>query len=410
MLRRHSLERRLFGWLLALALVPPLIVLALALTIGAGSLGWMGTLGPWDRVGESGRALFTAAAPAAAEDSVLAAALEQHRRELSASLVQARRWSFLGGRIATTLPLLVAVFVVILSAIALWISRRTARQLARPVRDLVHMTELLAAGDPLPPGNPPRRRDVREMRVLRDALRTAAARIEEGRLRALEAERVQAWGEMARRVAHEMKNPLTPLRLAAHRLHRVAGEHVELAEPIEVIEQETARLEELARSFAVLGRPPEGPPSDVDVGELLHTLAHSDVPPGIRARVDVPSTLPAVRGHYDPLLRALRNLLRNAVDAVQARHGTEGGVIELGARAVGDGIEITVADDGRGVPDDALEHIFEADYTLKAGGTGLGLAVVRQAVAAHGGHVRARSRPQGGAVFTIRLPLRQDDG
>src|SRR5690554_1043959 len=329
MLRRHSLERRLFGWLLALALVPPLVVLVVALTIGAGSLGWMGTLGPWDRVGESGRALFEAAAPAAEQDSVLAAALEQHRQQLGESLVQAARWSFLGSRIATVLPVAVAISIVILALIALWVSRRMARQLARPVRDLVQMTELLAAGKPLPEGPPPRRRDVREMRVLREALRTAAARIEEAQLRALETERVRAWGEMARRVAHEMKNPLTPMRLAAHRLRRAAGTDPALADPVEVIEQETARLEELARSFAVLGRPPEGPPSEIDVGELLRSLAGSDVPQGIEARLDIEPELPSLLGHYDPLLRALRNLLRNAVEAVQAKYGADGGMIEL---------------------------------------------------------------------------------
>ncbi len=404
MLRRHSLERRLFGWLLALALVPPLIVLTVALTIGAGSLGWMGTLGPWDRVGESGRALFDAVAPMAAEDTMLAGAVEQHRRELGESLVQARRWSFLGERVATMVPIAVGVSALLLALLALWISRRLARQLARPVRDLVHMTELLAAGKPLPEGNPPRRRDVREMRVLRDALRTAAARIEEAQLRALETERVRAWGEMARRVAHEMKNPLTPLRLAAHRLRRAAASP-QLADSIEVIEQESARLEELARSFAVLGRPPEGPPSDVDIGELLQSLAGSDIPPEITSRVEVELGLPSLQGHYDSLLRAMRNLLRNAVEAVQAKHGESGGAIELTARQLGDHIEILVADNGRGVPADALERIFEADYTLKAGGTGLGLAVVRQAVAAHGGHVRARASDSGGAVFSVRLPV-----
>jgi len=408
MLRRHSLERRLFGWLLVLALVPPLVVLVVALTIGAGSLGWMGTLGPWEGVGESGRQVFEAAAPAAEQDTVLAAALEQHRQQLSESLVQAARWSFLGQRIATVLPAAVGVSIVIIALLALWVSRRMARQLARPVRDLVAMTELLAAGKPLPEGAPPRRRDVREMRVLREALRSAAARIEEAQLRALETERVRAWGEMARRVAHEMKNPLTPMRLAAHRLRRVAGSEPSLAEPVEVIEQETARLEELARSFAVLGRPPEGPPSEIDVAELLRALAASDVPEGIEARLDVASDLPSLFGYYDPLLRALRNLLRNAVEAVQSTHGAHGGAIALRARPDGTHIEIVVADNGRGVPPEAIERIFEADYTLKAGGTGLGLAVVRHAVAAHKGHVRARARAGGGAEFVVRLPLRQE--
>src|SRR5690606_20911539 len=91
---------------------------------------------------------------------------------------------------------------------------------------------------------------------------------------------------------------------------------------------------------------------------------------------------------------------------VQAKYGADGGMIELRARRVGEEIEIIVGDNGRGIPPDAIERSFEPDYTLKAGGTGLGLAVVRQAVAAHDGHVRARSATGGGAEFVVRLPLR----
>jgi signal transduction histidine kinase len=122
--------------------------------------------------------------------------------------------------------------------------------------------------------------------------------------------------------------------------------------------------------------------------------------------VEAAPGLPPVMGHYDSLLRALRNLLRNAVEAVQSKHGPSGGSIALHARRSDEQIEIVVSDDGRGIPAEAIERIFEADYTLKAGGTGLGLAVVRQAVAAHDGHVRARARPGGGAEFIVRLPLR----
>ena len=402
MLRRRSLERRLFTWLVALALLPMLIVLVLALTVGAGSLDRLGTLGPWNEVGESGRVLFEAAAPAARTDSTLAAALDDHRRALSESLVQANRWSFVGSRIATVLPLAVATAALFVALLALWVSRRMARQLARPVRDLVEWTELLARGEPLPAGDPPPRRDVREMRVLRDALRRAAAQIEAGRTRALEIERTRAWAELARRVAHEMKNPLTPLRLAAHRLAR--ADIPALHEPVEVIEQETARLEELARSFAVLGRPPEGPPSAVDVRELLQTLLRNDVPDSITTSLTAPDALPPVTGHYDALLRAFRNILRNAVEAIHARAG-DGGRIDVSVTVEGGFMDIVVADDGRGLEEGSLERIFEPDFTLKAGGTGLGLAIVRQAIVAHRGQVWARARPGGGAEFTVRLPI-----
>src|SRR5690606_11201349 len=113
----------------------------------------------------------------------------------------------------------------------------------------------------------------------------ASQQIAEGRARALEAERMRAWGEMARRVAHEMKNPLTPLRLAAHRLRQADGGAPD--DVVAVIEEETARLEELAKSFAVLGRPSAGPPSEVDLEELLRTLLETDVPDGIERRLDV---------------------------------------------------------------------------------------------------------------------------
>src|SRR4051812_17153815 len=92
-LRPHTLERRLFGWMLALLLVPALVLSGAALLIGSESMQVIGTLGPWNEVGESGRSLFDAAAPAARNDPALAHALDVHQRNLSASLLQARRWS-----------------------------------------------------------------------------------------------------------------------------------------------------------------------------------------------------------------------------------------------------------------------------------------------------------------------------
>jgi signal transduction histidine kinase len=403
MLRRHSLERRLFAWLLALALVPAALLLGAGLGAAGRTLDYLGTLGPWSRVADSGRALFDAAAPAAAADPALDAALEAHRGELSESLVQAQRWSYLGGRIATVAPFFIASIGLILATLALLASRRIAREIARPVHDLVEWSDRLARGEALPAAAAAEAGEVAEVRRLRSALRTASAQIAEGRARALEAERMRAWGEMARRVAHEMKNPLTPLRLAAHRLRRGPTEGDLAEDVIVVIEEETARLEDLARSFAVLGRPSAGPPSTVDLEELLRTLLETDVPQPIARRLDVHPGTSMIRAHYDALFRAFRNLVRNAVEAVQAAGGTGMIAVTVGP-APGGGVEVMVADTGGGFPEDAAERLFEPDFTLRAGGTGLGLAVVRQAVVAHGGDVRARARPGGGAEFIVRLP------
>jgi two-component system, NtrC family, nitrogen regulation sensor histidine kinase NtrY len=412
LLRLDRLERRLFGWLLLLALLPPLLLLGAGYLVGARSLQWVATLGPWDRVAESGRALMEAAAPAAASDTALARALELHRRELSSSVVLARRWSFIGERLAGALPALALTLALLLAAAALWVGRRLSVQLARPILELAGWADRLAANEPLPEERAAERTEVREVRTLRQAMRLASVRIGEARARALETERVRAWGEMARRVAHEMKNPLTPLRLAAHRLARHPDAAGSLREPLEVIEEETARLDELARQFAVLGRPSTGPASDVDLGELLQRLLESDVPPHITVRLQVDPDVPLVRAHYDALQRAFRNLIRNAVEAMSAAAGgaesRRADRLSVRVRMTDTGgVSISVADTGCGIPAERVDRLFEPDFTLKAGGTGLGLAVVRQAIAAHGGSVSAGPVVGGGAEFVVELPTAQ---
>jgi nitrogen fixation/metabolism regulation signal transduction histidine kinase len=405
LLRLDRLERRLFGWLLLLTLVPMFALLGTGYFVTARSLQWVGTLGPWDSVAESGRRLIEAAEPAAADDAELAIVLENHRRELSSSVVLARRWVFLGERLGSALPWLALLLAVVLTALALWVGRRLAVQLARPIKELAGWAEQLPAGGALPAPRSDEVHEVREVRALRDAMRVASVRIGEAHARALETERVRAWGEMARRVAHEMKNPLTPLRLAAHRLARMPDAGGDMREPLDVIQEETARLEELARQFAVLGRPSTGPASDVDLKELLERLLESDVPPHISAHLHAGSDVPLIRAHYDALQRAFRNLIRNAVEAMEAGDATARRDLMIDVTSAGAQVRVSVADTGHGIPPDRIDRLFEPDFTLKAGGTGLGLAVVRQAVAAHGGRVSAVSRQTGGAVFIVELPL-----
>ena len=204
--------------------------------------------------------------------------------------------------------------------------------------------------EPLPPDRP--RRGAPEFEALRHALREMAAALEQGRAREIEAERLRAFRETARRVAHEMRNPLTPIRLAVAQLARSsAGSQ---REAIDVLVAESDRLEQLAREFTEFGRLPEGPAAPIDLAELLTDLARSSVPPTMQVRLAIDDGLPPMLGHYDPLRRAFGNVLRNAVEASRAD-----GAIELTARAEDGGVRVEIRDHGAGVPPDLAGQIFD---------------------------------------------------
>ena len=229
---------------------------------------------------------------------------------------------------------------------------------------------------------------------------TGAARdgtaIEQGRAREIEAERLRAFRETARRVAHEMRNPLTPIRLAVAQLARSSAANQQDA--IEVLVAESDRLEQLAREFTEFGRLPEGPAAPIDLAELLTDLAHSSVPPTMQVRLAIDDGLPSLLGHYDPLRRAFGNVLRNAVEASNAE-----GVVEVAGRLEDGAVRIEVRDHGTGVPPDLVDHIFDPYVTGKSGGTGLGLALARQTVEMHHGTIAVEPTPGGGATFVVRI-------
>ncbi|MGZ8494241.1 MAG: sensor histidine kinase, partial [Gemmatirosa sp.] len=225
-----------------------------------------------------------------------------------------------------------------------------------------------------------------------------------GRARALEAERAEAFRETARRVAHELKNPLTPIRFAVERLRRDATPAQ--AEAVEVLAAETARLEAMARSFAQFGRLPDGPAADVDLGDLARWAIATSVPEQLDGRVEVADDVPLVRGHYDALARALNNVLLNAVDAC-----APGGRVTVRVQRtrrpeiVGDAVELAVHDTGSGIAPELLARIWDPYVTQKAHGTGLGLAIARQTVLAHGGAVDAVSAVGRGTEVRFILPV-----
>jgi signal transduction histidine kinase len=406
---RAGFRTRLFAILTLFAIVPALVMtIAWGGLIGRGLPLVSGT-GAWERTANSGtralRELETARLSEAQRT-----ALRAHEAELQESLIQARRFRFLAER---AVPLLI-VGALLSLAVLTWISSRVAghlsRQLSRPIDELVGWTALIGRGEPLPEGPP--RRGAPEFAVLRNGMRAMSTELAAGRARELEAERLTAFRETARRVAHELKNPLTPIRFAVARLKRES--RPEIADAVEVLDVESRRLEELARDFSRFGRLPEGPMAEVDLGELARYTARAVVPPEVDVEVTVDENVPFVHGHHDALARAFSNVMLNAVDACRAAQsagvGTEAGMGRIMvhvSRAGSNGSElvrVVFRDTGPGIPADQLERIWEPYVTQKVGGTGLGLAITRQAILMHAGTVEASSTPGIGTEFVVTLP------
>ena len=389
-------HRRIFVILVTMTAVPTILAVAgwvLSVRTLAPSAGARASL---EEVVTSARALAQGVdtmqlTPAAR------AALRHHLERVSSSASLARRGeTYLRYYTAGFAIVIVMLGVVVLFA-AVRLAGHLSRQLSRPIDELVGWTQLIRVRQPLPAGT--HARGAPEFESLRQSLRDLASALDVARDKELEAERLRAFREVARRVAHEIKNPLTSMRIAVDTLSRTesgGGGQGRAEVAMQVMVAETDRLERLAREFADFGRMPEGAQSEVDLQELLEELGRTGVPDGVRVSVEANGGRRSVMGHYEPLRRAFANLLRNAAEAMKGR-----GAIDV--RVTGDaaGCVVTIADHGPGIPEDLRPRIFEPYFTTKQDGTGLGLALVRQTIDAHRGTISVTETPGGGATFTM---------
>ncbi len=400
-MKQVGFRARLFLILLGFALIPTLVLSAAWELTVVRVLPAIGTIPAMERIAGTGTRAV-AAARAAQPSPAQAAALDEHQRALDEGLMYARQMDYMMTRRAPAVAAAVALFVaLLLTLVASRVAGHLSRNLSRPLSELIGWTDTIQRGEPLPDGPP--KRGAPEFVMLRNRMREMSTELRLGRVRALEAERATALRESARQVAHELKNPLTPIRFAIARLRRDAPDS--LTETIDVLEAESQRLEVMARSFAQFGRLPEGPRAPVDLGELVRSVARSAVPLERHLTIEVADDVPMVPGHVDALGRALTNVLLNAVDASPPDAPIQLHVTRTlrNGRAM---VEVAVRDEGTGISAARLERIWEPYVTHKAGGTGLGLAIVRQTLLAHDGSAEAESAP--GAGTTIRLLLPAD--
>jgi len=401
--KRVGFRGRLFVILLGFALIPSILISLAWSASGSLVLPLVGATAAWDSATASGERAVATLRGAALTDQQRRA-LDVHEETLRQSVVLSRQTEFVFRRAAQQLALATVFLVLVIGVIASRVAGHLSRNLSRPLQELVGWTERIGRGEPLP--TTPPRRGAPEFEVLRARMREMAGELELGRARALEAERASALRESARQVAHELKNPLTPIRFAVARLRREAPP--ELAETVDVLETESQRLETMARNFAQFGRLPEGPSAEVDVGELVRYTARATIPPEVEVRVEVADDVPMIHGHHDALARALSNVMLNAVDACRERGDAGARVgVRVGRTSLAglDSVEVAVSDTGCGIPSERLARIWDPYVTSKPGGTGLGLAIARQTVLAHHGAVAAESTVGAGTEIRFVLPV-----
>jgi signal transduction histidine kinase len=166
----------------------------------------------------------------------------------------------------------------------------------------------------------------------------------------------------------------------------------------------------MARSFAQFGRLPDGPSAEIDVGEMVARMVQSTVPETLTTQLHIEPSLPLVVGYYEALLRAVTNVLLNAVDACPSGSTITVSVRHEQSLGIGEHVVITIADNGPGMPPDVLSQIFDPYITTKPGGTGLGLAIARQTMTAHHGVIEASSELHVGTEMRLRIPISVTQG
>lgn len=403
-MKQLRFRTRLIAILSLFAIVPALVLTLMWTATLSTALPFVSGKAAWERTAASGQAAIAEMrkGPLTAQQRT---ALAAHERELRTSVEQSQRYSFLASRTIRVVLLAGFVALIFLSIVVSRVAGHLSRQLSRPLDELVHWTELIERGEKLPdPLASAPKRGAPEFETLRSKMRGMAQALETARQRAVEAERIRAFRESARTVAHELKNPLTPIRFALDRLRREVSP--ELQENIDVLETEARRLERLAHSFSEFGRLPEGTQSKIDVGEMARYAASSSVPEKIHLELDIQPNVQPITGHHDALSAALTNLLLNAVDACNGDGTVRVSVAE--AQIAGrDAVSIAIRDNGCGIPEDQIEKIWEPYVTHKAGGTGLGLPIARQTILAHGGIIQTKSVVGEWTEITVILPISQ---
>lgn len=307
---------------------------------------------------------------------------------------------------------------------AMGVGALMARGVSSRIDELAEATRRVGAGD-LTIRVPEAGSD--EIADLARAFNRMLGEVESSRARIEYLQRIGAWQEMARRLAHEIKNPLTPIQLAVQEVHRrYDGDDPQFRKLLdttrEIVEDEVGTLRRLVGEFSGFARLPQASLEQADLLEFLReqrdriSMVDEESPEGdfvgdhgmalargVELEFDLPDGAAEVHLDRQMLRRALLNLIRNASQAVEGS-GRDTGRVRVRVERDGEYFNLDVEDDGPGVPDEMRQTIFDPYVTTKSSGTGLGLAIVKKIIIEHGGAILAEHSELGGARMRIRLP------
>jgi two-component system nitrogen regulation sensor histidine kinase NtrY len=296
--------------------------------------------------------------------------------------------------------------------LAILLSSWAAARVTRPVEQLATAAREVAAGNLNTQVDVTSQDEVGE---LAEAFNRMTRELLEQKERLVQTERVAAWRELARRLAHELKNPLFPLQLTVENLIRAYEQSPQLFEEIfregsATLLAEINNLKQIIARFSEFSKMPQPQLQQVRVNELVNGVMRlfqaqlqSRNGGGIECRADLQEDLAPVAADPDLLHRAVSNLVLNAMDAMP-----QGGILTLRTRQNLDRQYIEVSDTGVGLTREECERLFTPYYTSKQHGTGLGLAIVQSVVSDHGGTISVQSQPGKGTTFLIELPINLD--
>lgn len=295
-----------------------------------------------------------------------------------------------------------AIGVALLFAILL------ARNLSRPLSELADEARKVARGE----ARPVRTRGTGEIADLTSAFDRMLDDLGATRRRLAATTRVAAWREVARRVAHEVKNPLAPIRAAVETLRRLRAREDPafdgyFDEATRTVLDEVKRISDIVTEFTRFARLPPPKPKSLDLVAIARDVVKLHAPHAgdISLAVDAHTAIPTVMADRDQIVQVLTNLVQNALDAIRGDDPNAKGSVRVVLAATGaDRVAISVCDDGPGVSAEMIARLFEPYATSKAHGTGLGLAIAQRIAVEHGGELSYVPRPRG-AEFRIVLPI-----